>query len=71
MIREAGIGAMTDSQGGARIVRVPPGSWMVTWRMSGAFGDSARVKFVAGQAETLKALVKFEDETRNPYDVRH
>jgi hypothetical protein len=71
LIREQQIGATTDKQGRGRIANVSPGSWLVSWRTTGAMGDSARIKFVAGQEETLRALVRFEAESPNPYDERH
>jgi hypothetical protein len=39
--------------------------------MTGAMGDSTRVMFVAGKEETLGALVRFEEESPNPYEGRN
>jgi len=63
--------AQTDPEGRARIVNIPPGSWVVSWRILGGLGDSTRMMFVSGRMETLNAVVRFERETENPYERRH
>jgi hypothetical protein len=60
VIEQAHLGGKTGSEGIARIAGIPPGTWVVSWRVPGGFGDSMGVKFVAGRVETLNAIVRFE-----------
>ena len=65
------IGGMTDSRGLARIMDIPPGKWMVSWRLSGYFVDSLRVDFKPGTEETLLVVLRGpEPERENPYESR-
>ncbi len=70
-IGQHGIGGMTDARGLTSIANVPPGSWVVSWRLTGYFGDSLRVQFEPGREETLEVILREpEPERENPYENR-
>ena len=57
------LGAQFEN-GRARLSRIRPGTRLVRWSTVGAFGDSARITFVPGRAESLSATFTFEGPER-------
>jgi len=55
--------AMTDETGAAKFPPLPAGPWLVRWHVTGIpDGDSTRVRFEAGSAETLEVRVRLPGE---------
>ena len=66
---ELRMGLLTIENGSGRL-ELPPGDWLVRWRVDGAVPpgiDSTRVHFEPGRAETLEVHVEMWHET--PRDI--